>query len=183
MHQNETHQSVHNDPSTQSDLSSSGDDEDSKNESSTDARSETTMISEDLEVDTSTTDVPAQSMDPFDKWSTNPPTLNEFPFLEEDRMKIGIPEKADAMFFFKQLLSDDLIEEIVQLSNAYAESVINANRPTRRRSMLNEWKDVTMGEMKKFFGVILQMRLVAMPSYKCFGLHLDYTKMSFSLLL
>ena len=34
--------------------------------------------------------------------------------------------------------------------------------------MLNEWKDVTAEEMKKFFGVILHMGLVAMPSYKCY---------------
>ena len=63
MRQNETDQSVHNDPSTQSDLSSSGDYEDSKNKSATDARSETAILPEDLEGDTSTT---AQSVDPFD---------------------------------------------------------------------------------------------------------------------
>ena len=162
-------------PSTQSDLLLSGDDEGSENESATDILSETTTQSEDLEIDNSRTDLPsemtmqpAQSVALVDKWLKNPPTLNEFPFLEADGMDIDIPENADAMFFLKLLLFDDFIEQIVQSSNAYAESVISANRPTQRRSMLNEWKDVTAEEMKKFFGVILHMGLFAMPSYKCY---------------
>ena len=115
---------------------------------------------------------PAKSVALVDKCSKNPPTLNEFPLFEPDGMDIDIPENADAMFFFKLLLSDDFIEQIVQSSNANRSAnrpnQLSANRPTRRRSMLNEWKDVTAEEMKKFFGVILHMGLVAMPSYKCY---------------
>ena len=60
MCQNETDQSVHNDPSTQSDFSMSGEDDECENESASDTRSETANLSE---VDTSTT---AQSVEPFD---------------------------------------------------------------------------------------------------------------------
>ena len=138
VRRDKTDESVQDDPSTQSDLLLSGDDEGSENESATDVLSEKTTQSEDLEIDNSRTDLPsemttqpAQSVALVDKWSKNPPTLNEFPFLEADGMDIDIPENADAMFFFKLLLSDDFIEQIVQSSDAYAESVISANRPTR----------------------------------------------------
>ena len=83
-------------------------------------------------------------------------------------MKIDVPENDNLFLYFKLLVSDELLGGIVQSSNEYARRVIDSSRPLRGKSVLNKWKEVTLSEMKKFFGLVFHMCLVGMPSYRAY---------------
>lgn len=65
--------------------------------------------------------------------------------------------------YFQLFFTDDLISEIVAATNAYATDKINRKRPLQRFSIWHEWFDVTVNEMKAFFGVILNMAINPKP--------------------
>ena len=100
-----------------------------------------------------------------DPWKNENPTLQSFPFEENSGMNVNIPDGDDPSFYLRLLLTDELIKSILQCTNVYAQRVINSSRPLRRRSVLNEWRNVTEEEIKKFLGLILHMGLVSMPTY------------------
>ena len=106
--------------------------------------------------------------DPASEWSNNEPVIKTFPFNENPGLKINYPNNDDPCFFFNLFLTDQLLQDLVQRSNSYAESVINSSRPLRRNSILNLWKPITIEEIKKFFGLVFHMGLVAMPTYRSY---------------
>ena len=101
-----------------------------------------------------------------DTWKNENPTLQSFPFEENSGMNVNIPDGDDPIFYLRLLLTDGLIKSILQCTNVYAQRVINSSRPLCRRSVLNEWRNVTEEEIKKFLGLILHMGLVSMPTYR-----------------
>ena len=103
-----------------------------------------------------------------DNWSKEDPVIKTFPFVENTGLKTVVPENDAPFFFFKLLVSDELLNELVQRSNDYALQVINLSHPLCCKSVLNKWKEVTLLEMKKFFGLVFHLGLVAMPSYRAY---------------
>ena len=97
-------------------------------------------------------------------WSSDAPTIHNFPFTEKPGLKVEV--STNLIDFLKLLLTDELFFEIQESTNEYADRVINTSRPLRRRSVLNTWKPLTADELRKFFGLVLHMGLIAMPSYK-----------------
>ena len=87
-------------------------------------------------------------------------------FSQNVGLKVDVPDGVDPIVFMKLLLTDDIVAEIKDNSNHYAERVIESSRPLRRRSVLNKWTPITDDEMRKFIGFVLRMGLVGMPSYK-----------------
>ena len=83
-------------------------------------------------------------------------------------METHVPKNDNTLFCSKLLVSDELLSGIVQRSNEYARRVIDLNRLLRRKSVLNMWKEVTLSEMKKFFGLVFHMGLAGMPSYHAY---------------
>ena len=98
-------------------------------------------------------------------------------------MNVNIPDGDDQIFYLRLLLTDEVIKSILQCTNVYAQRVINSSRPLRRRSVLNEWRNVTEEEIKKFLGLILHIGLVSMPMYVSIGQNHAYTVTNYSLLL
>ena len=98
-------------------------------------------------------------------WSKDSPVIKIFTFSENTGLKIVVPENDNPLFYFKLLVLDELLGRIVQRSNEYALRVIDSSRPLRCKSVLNKWKELTLSEMKKFFGLVFHMGLVGMPSY------------------
>ena len=96
------------------------------------------------------------------------PTTKQFTFNEDTGLKIEAPDDDNPLFFFNLFVNDELLQQIVDQSNYYAAGVINTSRPLRRSSVLNTWKDVTLEEMKQFFGLVFHMGNVAMPSYRSY---------------
>jgi hypothetical protein len=63
------------------------------------------------------------------------------------------------LVYFQLFFSDDLIGEIVTVTNMYAAEKMQKVTPLTKYSMRHSWKDVSSEEMKAFFGVILNMAL------------------------
>ena len=105
-------------------------------------------------------------VDSDDNWSEEPPTIKNFPFNETPGMKVDVPADADRMFFFNLIFTEEFTENFVKNTNEYADRVISASRPLRRRSSGNNWKNVDVDEMKKLIGIIFSMGIIALPSYK-----------------
>ena len=82
--------------------------------------------------------------------------------------KLVVPKNDNPLFYFKLLVSNELLDGIVERSNEYARRVINSNRPLCSKSVLNKWKEVTLSEMKKFFGLVFHMGFTGMPSYRAY---------------
>ena len=99
-------------------------------------------------------------------WSKDDPVIKIFPFSENAGLKIDVPENDNPFLYFKLLVSDELLGGIVQRLTEYARRVIDSSRPLRRKSVLNKWKEVTLSEMKKVFGLVFHMDLVGIPSYR-----------------
>ena len=104
--------------------------------------------------------------DSDDNWSEEPPTITNFPFTETPGMKVDVPVDADPMFFFSLIFTENFVENLVKNTNEYADKVIKASRPLRRRSTWNNWMNVDVDEMKKFFGIISSISIIALPAYK-----------------
>ena len=101
-------------------------------------------------------------------WSKDDPVVKIFLFSENAGLKIDIPENDNPLFYFKLLVSGELLGGIVQRSNEYVRRVIDSSRPLRRKSVLNKWKEVTLSEMKRFYGIVFHIGLAGMPSYRAY---------------
>ena len=118
-----------------------------------------------------------------DTWKNENPTLQSFPFEENSGMNVNIPDGDDLIFYLRLLLTDELIKSILQCTNVYAQRVINSSRPLRRRSVLNEWRNVTEEEIKKFLGLILHRDLYQCLRIVSIGQNHAYAVTNYSLLL
>ena len=75
-------------------------------------------------------------------WSEDDHVIKIFPFSENAGLKLDVPENDNPSFYFKLLVSDELLGGIVQRSNKYACRVIDSNCPLHHKSILNKWKEV-----------------------------------------
>ena len=66
------------------------------------------------------------------KWSSDDPVIEKYPFTENVGPLFQVPENAGPSDFMKLLLTEELITEIMNSTNAYADRVINSSRPLRR---------------------------------------------------
>ena len=73
----------------------------------------------------------------------------------------------------KTILSDKIIESVVDNTNIYADIMINSlevkeRRSNRLRSDFQLWKPVTVNEMWVYVAVIMMMGIINKPNYKMF---------------
>lgn len=92
---------------------------------------------------------------------------NNFSFLEFTVQNPGIQLAAadipdSELGFFQLFFTDKLLQQIVEHTNAYAQSRL-AYRPLQRQSIWKTWSDVTLVEMKAYLGVIINMGLNDKP--------------------
>ena len=64
------------------------------------------------------------------------------------------------------IFTEEFFQTKTNKTKEYAEQVVATSRPLTSRSVLNLWVPETVGEMKKFVGVIYHMDFVSMPSYR-----------------
>ena len=67
---------------------------------------------------------------------------------------------------YKQIITDDIINLIVQETNRYAEQKISSVTVTR--SKLRQWVPMNKGEIEKFIGLIIYMGLVPLPDIQIY---------------
>ena len=106
-------------------------------------------------------------------WSKDDPVIKIFPSSENAGLKTNVPENDNPLFYFKLLVSDELLGGTVQRLNKYACCVINSSHTLRRKNVLNKWKEVT-SQMEKFFGLVFHMRLVEIPPIMHTGQEKDF---------
>lgn len=62
--------------------------------------------------------------------------------------------------YFSNLMTDGILQEIVDETNRYAKEKVMRNTPLRRKSRYAEWNGTDLEEMKAFLGIIVNMGLV-----------------------
>lgn len=98
-----------------------------------------------------------------ERWTKWQPThvVNHFPFTVPnpgvqltDTAIPDSPGESFALFF-----TPDLVREIVNETNRYAQEKLTRNSDLRRRSIWHTWKDVTVTEFLGYLGLVLRMAL------------------------
>jgi hypothetical protein len=94
------------------------------------------------------------------EWVSVDRQFSKFKWTQVNGFKPPVGEKSQCpLDYFKLFFSDELINEIVNESNKYAREKILKNTPLQKRSMWYSWKDITLEELKAFFGLIINMGL------------------------
>ena len=69
-------------------------------------------------------------------------------------------ENEDVMNYFDHYISPELTEIVVDQTNLYAQQIAKMHRPVTKHARSEEWKPVTVIEMKKFLGLIFVTGIV-----------------------
>ena len=96
-------------------------------------------------------------------WIHTPADPPSFPFTGQPGLLVDIPENTAPSFFLELLLTQELLEYMVDRTNIYAEKV-NSEKIISRRSRFKEWKPTNVAEMKTFIGLMLHMGVINLPN-------------------
>lgn len=69
-------------------------------------------------------------------------------------------------FFYKMMITDEIIQLFVRETNIYAHQQKNQN--TSKHSRVQTWKDTTEDEMETFLGCLMWLGLVQLPSLSAY---------------
>ena len=79
-------------------------------------------------------------------------------------MQFEFENQADMMSYFDHYVPPELIEVVVDQTNLYTQQQIaKMPRPVTKHARSEEWKPVTVIEMKKFLGLIFVTGMVLKP--------------------
>lgn len=98
-----------------------------------------------------------------DKWHQNTQHLDELPAELEilqnpsAAIEIEIEQDDDEIEYFNKIWDDEMNAKIVEETNLYA-----------REKQSKNWVDVTVPELKAFFGCLIIMGIHRLPSLKCY---------------
>lgn len=95
-------------------------------------------------------------------WSDDASVLKSFPFSKENKLLVPIPGKNEPADYFRLLVDDVFLEEIVKYTNMYAEEYFLSGIH-KENSRINQWKDLTTSELKLFLGILLHTGTIIMP--------------------
>jgi len=82
-------------------------------------------------------------------------------FIGNPSVQFAVENEADVMSYFDHYIPPELIEIVVDQTNLYAQQQIaKTPRPLTKHARSEEWKPVTVIEIKKFFGSIFVTGIV-----------------------
>ena len=82
-------------------------------------------------------------------------------FIGNPSVQFAVENEADVMSYFDHYIPPELIEIVVDQTNLYAQQQIaKTPRPLTKHARSEEWKPVTVIEIKKFFGLIFVTGIV-----------------------
>ena len=91
------------------------------------------------------------------------------PFIGNPGVKFAVENEADVMSYFDHYIPPELIEIVVDQTNLYAQQQIEKMpRPVTKYARSEEWKPVTVIEMKKFLGLIFLTGIVPKPKLELY---------------
>ena len=82
------------------------------------------------------------------------------PFIGNPGMQFAVENEADVMSYFDHYIPPELIEIVVDQTNLYAQQIRKMPCPVTKHAHSEEWKPVTVIEMKKFLGLIFVTGIV-----------------------
>ena len=76
-------------------------------------------------------------------------------------MQFAVENQADVMSYFDHYVPPELIEVVADQTNLYKQQqIVKMPRPITKYARSEEWKPVTVIEMKKFLGLIFVTGIV-----------------------
>ncbi|VDI04490.1 Hypothetical predicted protein [Mytilus galloprovincialis] len=93
--------------------------------------------------------------------------IDRLPSFSPDHGPVGFDANLSPYDYFEKFISEDdnsLFDIIVEETNRYATTTLNANDPTPQ-GRGNNWNPVSKQELSAFFGLLLAMGIVRKPSY------------------
>ena len=76
-------------------------------------------------------------------------------FTGNPGVQFAVENEADMMSYFHHYIPPELIEIVVDQTNLYAQQqIMKMIRPVTKHARSEEWKPVTVIEMKKFLGLV-----------------------------
>ena len=75
-------------------------------------------------------------------------------------MQLAVENQADVMCYFDHYVPPEHIEIAVDQANLYAQQIVKIPHPVTKHARSEEWKPVTVIEMKKFLGLIFVTGIV-----------------------
>ena len=101
-------------------------------------------------------------IDDANGWQTqDSPPMNS-PFTGIPGLKVELPDDPTPLDFFNLMFDSSMWDLFATQTNNYANTRINMG-PLQRKSRLNTWKNVTVDELKVFFGLVFAMGIVRKP--------------------
>lgn len=100
---------------------------------------------------------------PHHDWTEVAQDPPDFPFTQTPTLINPVPNGSLAELF-ELFVTPELIDMMVTETNRYAAAEINKERPLRRHSRLNDWRDTNAVEMRKFLALLLHMGPVSLPT-------------------
>ena len=82
------------------------------------------------------------------------------PFIGNPGVQFAVENEADVMSYFDHYITPELIEIVVDQTNLYVQQIAKMPRPVTKHARSEEWKPVTVIEMKKFLGLIFVTGIV-----------------------
>ena len=84
-------------------------------------------------------------------------------------VQFAVENEADLMSYFDHYIPPVLIEIVVDQTNLYAQrQITKMPRPVTKHARSEEWKPVTVIEMKKFLGLIFVTGIVRKPKLELY---------------
>lgn len=116
------------------------------------------LDAEDDPFDADDTDL-EEELDYNPQWAPITAGLRHFPFTKENKFNVPAPGENRPYDWFKLLVDDIFLENIVKATNSYAWAVY-AKPSLTPKSRINKWKELTVAELKNFIGLIIHMGTV-----------------------
>jgi len=83
-------------------------------------------------------------------------------------VQFAVENEADVTSYFDHRIPPELIEIVVDRANLYTQQIVKMPRPVTKHARSEEWKPVTVIEMKKFLGLIFVSGIVRKPKLELY---------------
>ena len=105
----------------------------------------------------------------------------DIPFQGQSGLRNAVSDNATAIDFFNLYLTDRNIQKICDETNRYANQFIQAQSGNLKpHSIVHDWRDTDVPEMKTFLGLCILMGVINKPRYGRTGLKMLSTAHHFS---
>lgn len=89
------------------------------------------------------------------QWSISTAGLRPITFVKEEILLVPIPGEGNPLDFFRLLVDDVFLEDIVKRTNEKARDIFFTKPDLNPHSRINAWKDLTVPEFLTFLGLLL----------------------------